>query len=270
MTMNSPLTRRELLRLGGLTIAGTTLLAACGKQSNVPESANIASIGEVPPTTGLPTVEVTDAVLMRTAASLEYNAIETYELVLSSGLLTGSYAKLSDAVKRFRDDHTRHADAVNGLAVQLGGKAVTCGNARIRSLYIDPAVALITEDGNPDAGVDVIALAHGLENLATQTYQGVVGLLSSPQLRGAAMRIGADEARHAVVLAQVLNPGYGAVGPTTNETTGKPNVASVPMAFGSQSSVQVTIGAPNADGVKTTVAMETPSLNSLVYDYVTC
>ena len=267
---DTTLSRRELLRLGGLTVVGASFLAACGKQKGVPESANIASVGEVPPTTGLPTAEVTDEVLMRTAASLEYNAIETYELVLSSGLLKGEYAKLSDAVKRFRDDHTRHADAVNGLAVQLGGKAVTCGNARIRSLYIDPAVALITEAGNPDAGVDVIALAHGLENLATQTYQGVVGLLSTSQLRAAAMRIGADEARHAVVLAQVLNPGYGAVGPTTNETTGKPNVASVPMAFGSQASVQVTIGAPNAEGVKTTVAMETPSLNSLVYDYVSC
>ncbi|NDD86824.1 MAG: hypothetical protein EBZ45_03760 [Actinobacteria bacterium] len=267
---DNTLSRRELLRMGGLTVVGATFLAACGKQANVPESANIASVGEVPPTTGLPAVEVTDEVLMRTAASLEYNAIETYELVLSSGLLKGDYAKLSDAVKRFRDDHTRHADAVNGLAVQLGGKAVTCGNARIRSLYIDPAVKLITETGNPDAGIDVIALAHGLENLATQTYQGVVGLLSTSQLRAAAMRIGADEARHAVVLAQVLNPGFGAVGPTVNETTGKANVASVPMAFGAQSSVQVTIGAPNAEGVKTTVAMETPSLNSLVYDYVSC
>lgn len=267
---DNTLSRRELLRMGGLTVVSAAFLAACGKQANVPESANIASVGEVPPTTGLPAVEVTDAVLMRTAASLEYNAIETYELVLSSGLLTGNYAKLSDAVKRFRDDHVRHAEAVNGLAVQLGSKSVTCGNARIRSLYIDPAVALITESGNPDAGVDVIALAHGLENLATQTYQGVVGLLSTSQLRAAAMRIGADEARHAVVLAQVLNPGFGAVGPTVNETTGKANVASVPMAFGAQSSVQVTIGAPNAEGVKTTVAMETPSLNSLVYDYVSC
>lgn len=267
---DNTLSRRELLRMGGLTVVGATFLAACGKQANVPESANIASVGEVPPTTGLPAVEVTDAALMRTAASLEYNAIETYELVLSSGLLTGNYAKLSDAVKRFRDDHVRHAEAVNGIAVQLGSKSVTCGNARIRSLYIDPAVALITESGNPDAGVDVIALAHGLENLATQTYQGVVGLLSTSQLRAAAMRIGADEARHAVVLAQVLNPGFGAVGPTVNETTGKANVASVPMAFGAQSSVQVTIGAPNAEGVKTTVAMETPSLNSLVYDYVSC
>ena len=47
-------------------------------------------------------------------------------------------------------------------------------------------------------------------------------------------------------------------------------MASVPMAFGSQASVQISIGAPNAEGAKTTVAMETPSLNSLVYDYVSC
>jgi rubrerythrin len=264
------LSRRQLLRISGVSIAGSLALAACGKQSAVEESSNIASAGTVPPTTALPSVEVNDVVLLRTAASLEYNAINTYDLALSAGLLTGDYAKLADAVKRFRDDHQQHADAVNALVVALGGKPFTCANPRIKATYIDPAIELITADGNPDSALDTVALAHALENLAAQTYQGVVGMLSTPTLRADAMRIGQDESRHAVVLAQVLNPGYASVGPTVNETTGRPNIATVPSAYGSLSNVSLTIGTPSPEGTKTNLILETPSLNSLAYDYVSC
>jgi rubrerythrin len=224
----------------------------------------------VPPTTALPEGVITDVVLLRTAASLEYNAIDTYNAVLEGGLLTGDFAKLTDAVKRFRDDHQAHADAVNGLVVALGGKAHTCANARIDTLYIQPALALITAQDNPDLSKDVVALAHALENLATQTYQGVVASLTAPSLRADAIRIAQDEARHAVVLAQVLNGGYATVGPTTNATTGKPNIASVPAAYGSLGTVMLQAGAPSAEGAKTSLTLETPSLNGLIYDFVDC
>ena len=264
------ISRRDALRVGGLSVFGAAFLAACGKQSGVVPSANILSEGVVPPTTALPAGIVTDVVLLRTAASLEYNAIDTYNAVLEGGLLTGDYAKLTDAVKRFRDDHQAHADAVNQLVVASGGKAHTCANSRIDTLYIQPAIALVTAKDNPDMSKDVIALAHALENLATQTYQGVVASLTSPSLRGDAIRIAQDEARHAVVLAQVLNGGYASVGPTTNAATGKPNVASVPSAYGSLSSVLLQVGTPNADGVKAALTLETPSLNGLIYDFVDC
>ena len=264
------ISRRDALRVGGLSVFGAAFLAACGEQAGVVPSANILSEGAVTPTTALPEGVITDVVLLRTAASLEYNAIDTYNAVLEGGLLTGNYAKLTDAVKRFRDDHQAHADAVNQLVVALGGKAHTCANARIESLYIQPALKLITTEGNEDTSRDVVALAHALENLATQTYQGVVGSLTSPKLRGDAMRIAHDEARHAVVLAQVLNPGFASVGPTVNEATGKANVASVPSAFGALAIIQVSLGKANAEGVKPSLNMETPSLNGLIYDNVTC
>ena len=127
------ISRRDALRVSGLSVFGAAFLAACGKQSGVVESSNILSEGVSPQTTALPAGIVTDVVLLRTAASLEYNAIDTYNAVLEGGLLTGDYAKLTDAVKRFRDDHQSHADAVNQLVVALGGKAHTCANARIDS-----------------------------------------------------------------------------------------------------------------------------------------
>jgi len=264
------ISRRDALRVSGLSVFGAAFLAACGKQSGVVPSANILSEGVVPPTSALPAGIVTDVVLLRTAASLEYNAIDTYNAVLEGGLLTGDYAKLTDAVKRFRDDHQAHADAVNRLVVALGGKAHTCANTRIDTLYIQPALALVTDKDNPDMSKDVVALAHALENLATQTYQGVVASLTAPNLRADAIRVAQDEARHAVVLAQVLNGGYGSVGPTTNEATGKPNISSVPAAYGPLSSVLLQVGTPNADGVKTALTLETPSLNGLIYDFVDC
>lgn len=264
------LSRRELLRMSALTIGGAAFLAACGKQGGVQGSDNIASAGSVPALVPANSGDVTDIVLLRTAASLEFNAIDTYNLVIEKGLLTGEFAKLSDAAKRFRDDHVAHASAINSLVVSLGGKAYECANERIDRLYVQPALVLITTQDNEDVSRDVVSLAHALENLATQTYQGIVGSLTNPALRGEAMRIAHDEVRHAVVLAQVLNPGYASVGPTLNATTGKANVAAVPSAFGALSSIQVSLGKANAEGVKPSLTMETPSLNGLIYDNVSC
>jgi uncharacterized protein YneF (UPF0154 family) len=116
--------------------------------------------------------------LLRTAASLEYNAIDTYEAALGLGVFTGAFAAAGDIAKRLRDDHRGHADAINGLVTQLGGKPFTCGNPRLNEIYISPALALITDAGNENPALDVVVLAHALENLAAQTYQGVVTLLS--------------------------------------------------------------------------------------------
>ena len=266
----SQISRRELLRLSGLSLASGLVLAACGKQTGVVDDGAIARLGESPSTTALAEAEVTDVVLLRTAASLEYNAIDTYTAALGLGVFTGDLSAATDFAKRFRDDHQEHADAVNSLIRALGGKEHRCANVRINDLYLSPALALITDDKNENVGVDVIALAHALENLAAQTYQGVVDLISDPKLRADAIRIGQQESRHAALLAQVLNPGIASMGPTNDPTTGKPNIAAIPAAFGSQANIQLTIGAPKDDGSRTTLLLETPSLNSLVYDSISC
>ncbi len=264
------LSRRELLRLSSLSLASGLVLAACGKQSGVIDDGAIARLGDTPSTTALPEAEITDEVLLRTAASLEYNAIDTYTAALDLGVFTGSLAAATDVAKRFRDDHQAHADAVNGLIRAMGGKAHQCANVRINDLYIAPALKIITEDTNPNVGIDVIALAHALENLAAQTYQGVVESITDPKLRADAIRIGQQESRHAALLAQVLNPGLAAVGPTFDAATGKANIAAIPLAFGSLGNIQLVVGAPKADGTRSTLLLETPSLNSLVYDGVSC
>ena len=125
-------------------------------------------------------------------------------------------------------------------------------------------------EDNPNQAIDIVALAHAIENLAAQTYQGVVALLTDPMLRADAIRIGQQEARHAAMIAQILNPGLKNVGPTSDPNTGKSNIAAVPSTFGSLANIQLSIGEPKPDGSRTTLLLETPSLNSLVYDFVAC
>lgn len=193
-----------------------------------------------------------------------------YTAALDGGLFTGDYSGMAPIAGRFRDAHQTHAAELNSLVVALGGIAHNCANTRIDSLYIKPAFDLITAEGNPDVARDTVTLAHSLENLSAQMYQGFVRSLSEPKLRGDAIHIGQSGVRRTVVLAQVLNPGLSGVGPPTETTTGNSNVVAVPTAFGSLSILHPAFGPPNSDGVKTAIAMETPSLNAMIYEFVTC
>lgn len=273
LELSRALSRRRFLLAGGATVSLGALLAACGGGS---ESTGIPILGNSPESEGLPDAPVTDVALLRTATSLEYNAIFVYEAV--ADLLSGDAAILAS---RFVSDHRAHADAVASLTEQLGGKAFEEPNPRLQSIYVEPALALILGDeaaGVPpteDAVADIISLAYALETLAGATYQAYVPLLNDKALRAAAMGIGEQEARHAAVLGSVLNTDrlvstFGLpLSADFLETTDVPAGAyAVPTAFGTQAPIPVTLGAPNESGVRTTVNLETPSLNSMVYEYL--
>lgn len=266
----SHLSRRDLFRLGGIGLISTTLLAACSTQKGLISSDAIASIGTVPPTSALPAVEVTDVVLLRTAASVEYNAIDMYTTAIDAGYFSGDFASTADIAKRFRDDHIAHAASINSRVVALGGAAYECANSRINSLAIKPAFDLITATDNPDVALDSVTLAHAIETVSAQMYQGFVGLFSDPVLRGETIHLGQNNVRHAVILAQILNPGLSGVEPSTEPSTGVSKIVAVPSAFGGLAILRVPFGPPNADGVKSTIIMETPSLNAMTYEFVSC
>jgi len=276
--MNSPamnqsepsrFSRRDLLRLGGIGLISTTILAACSKNDSTAEE-GIASIGTIPPGSPLPKVEVTDVVLLRTAASVESNAIDMYNTVLDAGYFVGDFASTASVARRFRDDHTAHVAEINALVVSLGGTAFECANAHVNSLAIQPALDLIATKDNPDVALDAVNLAHAVETLVAQMHQGFVGQLDDPKLRGSIIHIGQNDVRHAVVLAQLLNPGLSGVQAIADATTGISNVVAVPSAFGGLAIIRPSFGPPNADGLKAVVPMETPSLNAMIYEYVSC
>jgi rubrerythrin len=268
-----PVSRRRLLVTGGATLSLGALLAACGKSS--PNEGAISRVGTVPPTTALPDAVVNDVTLLRTATSLEYSALFVYDAVQSAGLLSGDAAELA---KRFAEDHQRHAELFAELTAELGGEEYRCANPRLQETFVEPAIRLIAGDAeagiepSPDPSTDVLTVAHALESLAGATYQSFVPLLVERDLRADAMRVGEQEARHAAVLAMVINPDQ--LIDTSDLPGGEPlpegapTTFAVPGAFGSLSPIPVTIGAPVEAGTQVTLNLETLSLNSFVYEYL--
>jgi rubrerythrin len=272
--LQSSLSRRRFFIAGGATISFGALLAACGGSTTT----EIARIGNAPEKTELVDAPVTDIALLRTATSLEHNAIFVYEAVAAAGLLSGDAATLA---ARFLSDHKAHAEATASLTEKLGGKAFSEPNPRLQSIYIEPALRLIAGDkasgvsATDDPVADVLALAYALETIAGSTYQVYIPMLADPALRGAAIGIGEQEARHAAVIGSLLNPSrlvssFGlSIAAEYQEETDVPAAAyAVPTAFGTKAPVPVTLGAANESGIRTSLNLETPSLNSMVYEYL--
>ncbi|MFZ9397777.1 MAG: ferritin-like domain-containing protein [Ilumatobacteraceae bacterium] len=257
------LSRRRFLLASGATVSLGALISACGGGGS---KSGIARVGLAPEPADLPTAEVTDVTLLRTATSLEYNAIFVYEAAKDAGYLSGDAAKLA---LRFQADHKEHAAATASLTEAAGGNPFTDPNPRLQSIYVEPALGLIASSDDPAS--DVLALAYALETLAGATYQFYVPMLRDKALRGAAMGIGEQEARHAATLGSVLNPArlvssQGlAVDAKWREEGDASLFYAVPGAFGTLAPVQVTLGPADS---RTTVNLETPSLNSMVYEYL--
>jgi hypothetical protein len=152
---------------------------------------------------------------------------------------------------------------------------------------------------------DMMNFAHGLETLAGATYQAFVALFSDPSLRSDAMKVGAREARHSALLALTINPdrpgglvsiadaanaepgappitsattttvqniaspGAGSVVPSNSvQQTEIPPVTAIPSQFGGLSAVQIVVGKGDENGTRLKINLETPSLNSFVFEYM--
>ena len=200
--------RRDLFKLGGASILGVALLAACGSDSTDSSSATTPGSTSAPTTLPATTTGATqptdttspsttaansgdmDLVLARTAASLEKLAVDTYGA--AGGLIT-TPAVLA-AATMFAGHHQMHLDALNAAITGAGGKAITVMNQAVYDALVKPAIdAAKTE-------ADAVMLALALEEAAAQTYVFAGGALSTPGLRSTIMTIGGVEARHAAVL----------------------------------------------------------------------
>ena len=192
--------RRSFLKLGGATILGATLFAACGSDSDGASSptdapGTTAAGTSVPGSTMAPATTVAmqpnqDLVLARTAASLEKLAVDAYG---QAGALLTTPAVI-DAATMFADHHQQHLDALNAVVTGAGGAAVTEMNQAVFDALVKPAL----DQASTEA--DALRLAVALEEAAAQTYAFAGGALSTPELRSTIMTIGGVEARHAAAL----------------------------------------------------------------------
>lgn len=201
--------RRSFLRIGGVTVAGAAVLAACGKEDTkgsqsgstkpAPTTAAGGSTTATPTTAPPPTSEdkKTDLELLRTATSLELLAVVVYgkaaPLVKDKDIV--SVATL------FARQHSDHAKQLQGATLESFGadKVYKKPNPVVKKNLVDPALPTLKTDA------DILRFAMALEDAAAATYVTAAGLLSTPALRQAIMAIGGVEARHSAILAHVLN-----------------------------------------------------------------
>ena len=252
--MNDRISRRSLILNGGAAAAAGVILAACGS-----EHSGLARVGEAPATTALPEAHVSDVVLLRTAESVELLAIEA----LGSPAITGNAsATTKQAIEQFLDAHRSNLAAIAPLVAARGGKSVDRPNTRMMANYVDTATALIADSDT--AADDVLVFVHALEAVVAATYQAFVAWTSEPALRSAMMSLSVAPSQHSAATAQLIRPGSVGIVPGVDEN-GAALVATLPSAFGSLSAFDATVGNPNDSGARTTLSMETPSLNSLEY-----
>jgi hypothetical protein len=179
--------RRSFLKIGGMTVLGGAVLAACSSDSKKTSTSSTTAASSA----GSGGANL-DATLAKTAASLEALAVATYDVAIGSGLVTTP--AVGDAAKLFKDHHMQHLDAINkGTGVNY-----TTPNAAVKAALVDPAVASAKSEA------DILELAYALEDAAAQTYVFAATALSTPALRSTIMTIGGTEARHKAVLAGVL------------------------------------------------------------------
>lgn len=177
--------RRQLFKLGGATIIGAAVLAACGDDDD-DKGDDGDAMGEG---------GQMDLALARTAASLEQLAVDTYTTAAGSGLVTTK--GIGDAAALFMSHHQDHLDALNSTIKGAGGKEVTEANQAVFDAMVKPALDALKDEAG------VVQLALDLELAAAQTYAFAGGALSAPALRSTIMTIGGVEARHAAVLTVV-------------------------------------------------------------------
>ncbi|MCU1502625.1 MAG: hypothetical protein JWM12_1979 [Ilumatobacteraceae bacterium] len=215
-------TRRGLFKIGGATILGAAVLAACGSDNDTkattpvstgapattaatgttgaattmaPGTAMAPATTGASGTTGAPGTTAAggaamDLVLARTAASLEKLAVDVYGT--AAALLTTAAVK--DAATLFAGHHQQHLDALNGAIKGAGGAVVTAQNKAVFDALIAPKLKAAKTEA------DAVMIAVALEEAAAQTYVFAGGALSTPALRSTIMTIGGVEARHAAVL----------------------------------------------------------------------
>ncbi|MGE3587798.1 MAG: ferritin-like domain-containing protein, partial [Ilumatobacteraceae bacterium] len=185
------LTRRSLFRIGGVSIAGAALLAACGGDDDTATTSGSTATTMAPGTTMAPATTVamsSDVIMLRTISSLENLAVAAYQIAIDSGLVTTS--AVGDAAKLFQSHHMEHAQFFQAATTNAGGEPFTDPNPAVLAQLQPTIDALQDEQG-------VVQLALDLERAAAASYQSGVGVVMDTSLNKALMSVGGVEARHA-------------------------------------------------------------------------
>ncbi|BAN02214.1 ferritin-like domain-containing protein [Ilumatobacter coccineus] len=273
MHISTPTTRRDALKFGGLAVSLGALVAACGE--NVGGSDEAGRVGNAPVVEPLPDLAVDEAVLLRTASSLEYTAVAVFETVL--GLDGALPDALRPTVERLIEDHQATAAEMVSLTEAAGGEAWDCPNDWFMERLVAPLVeALGAHDDPALVTADVLAIATALESFAAASHQELASSAESVEARVAHAEAAALEARHAAVLAIAADGPDAYISPAlvgedvAPDVNGQIRQFAVPSTFAQTSQVEIKAGPADANGVRTSYVFQTPADNSFVYNELSC
>ena len=176
--------RRAFLRIGGVSIAMATVVAACG-----------GSDDDSPRRARPPRRARADITRARTASSLEHVAAVIYGEVITTGLITTRVAV--QLARLFRSHHEEHAAVLERATRDLGGRPFREANPAVLE-QLKSAISAAQDE------MTAVQLLFDVETMISETYQSSAVDSRAPSLTVAAMSVAGAEARHAAALATLL------------------------------------------------------------------
>jgi hypothetical protein len=262
---DSPVSRRQAFKIGGITVSLAALVAACGDDREGDTSPG--RVGYAPPVTDPPDYTVDDAVRLRTAASLEYTVISVYERALESGFVAPSSNEL---VSNLIDSHQAVADQLGALTDAEGGVPWECTNPWLDDRLIGPVFQAIEISDDPAR--DLLRFAVALENLAASTHQVMAVELTSPAAKTFALEAATAESRQSAAIVAADRGPDGYISPEVfgegvpTDVEGLPNIYAITSRFGSVGQAELIVGPADENGSRESFILQTPAENSFVYN----
>ncbi len=261
--------RRDALRLGGIGVSLAALVAACGDDRGGNDAPG--RVGYAPPGTEPPAYPVDDAVLLRTAVSVEYTVIDVYRQILDMDTLSGEEAAFVDTLI---GRHEAVIEELDALTEAAGGTPRPCSNSWMDERLIAPIEATIAESDDPARDQGDLAVA--LEDLTTETLQMFSGMVEDVDARVGLALAAADTAQQAATLAVLVGGPEAAISPdlvagdaeNDDEDTAENPAAryALPSTFGSVAQFEMNLGAADENGVRASFLFATPADNSYIYN----
>jgi|GEM_PF-505994 len=205
--------RNFLLGAAGLGASGL-IVAACGtssKSATPPTSITTPASSTTTPSTSSGAL-TGDLAVAAMAASLENLGVYAYNAGIAAAT-AGKLGKVPPAVVTFaqtaKAQHMAHAQAWNSALTGAGKAAVTATDPALTPT-VNAAFAKVTN------AAELAQLALLIENVAAQTYQKAIPVLSASSSIGVAATIAPVEMQHAAILYYVLGQYPGIQGTQSN------------------------------------------------------
>jgi hypothetical protein len=183
--------RREVLRVGALLVAGGAFVAGCSSDDPSPDVEPGGQAGGKAISERATGPEV-DVGLLNTALSLEILAIDTYQVASDFSLIASR--DVVEAAGLFQQHHRDHRDALVVAVETAGGEPFMTANPVVKAALVDPSLVSVAAER------DFVTLARDVEQAAAQLYVHATTRLSTQELRSTTMSIGAVTSRQATIL----------------------------------------------------------------------